>query len=149
MVIRKLATSLANIFLKPNASWGRAVLNLAASFAHGSYLPEDQCASVDLRAAILPTLSERQLVTLLYFSNVLAEEIGRWSSESRRSADSSRMADNIKDAFSLVEYVLHHILQRESSGSPVSDGAAGIEAINSYQVRPPLNDSHHLCSTRV
>ncbi|KAG2416133.1 hypothetical protein HFD88_007325 [Aspergillus terreus] len=133
MVIRKLATSLANIFLKPNAPWGRAALNLAASFAHGSYLPEDQCSSVDLQAAILPALSERQVVTLLYFSNILAEEIGRWSSESRRGADSSRIADNIKDALSLVEYVLHHILQQESSGTPVSDGAAGIEAINSYQ----------------
>ncbi|KAL4890370.1 armadillo-type protein [Aspergillus ambiguus] len=133
VVIRKLATSLANIFLKPNAPWTRALLNLAASFAHGSHLPEDQCPSIDLKTAILPALSERQLVTLLYFSNVLAEEIGRWNSESRRGADPSRIGDNVKDAFSLVEYILHHIIQQESSGSPVADGAAGTEAINSYQ----------------
>ncbi|KAF9894044.1 hypothetical protein FE257_009016 [Aspergillus nanangensis] len=103
LVIRKLATSLATIFLKRKSPWIRALWNLAASFANGSYLDEDQCPSVDLQTAILPALTERQVITLLYFSNVLAEEINRWDLDSRRNADSNRISDNTKDAFSLVE----------------------------------------------
>lgn len=143
LVIRKLATSLATIFLKPNAPWERAVLNLAASFAHGSYLHEEQVPSVDLQTTVLPVLSERQLVTLLYFSNVLAEEINRWSSEARKGVDGGRISDNTKDGLSLVEYVLHHILQQQDSGTPVSDGTAGIEAIDSYHVSLNCEPSYY------
>ena len=79
-------------------------------------------------------MSERQVVSLLYFSNILAEEINRWSPESRRNGDSNRASENIKHAFLLVEFVLRHMLQQESSGHSIFDGAPGIEALNSYQV---------------
>ncbi|KAE8317807.1 armadillo-type protein [Aspergillus transmontanensis] len=133
LVVRKLASSLATIFLKPNAPWNHALWNLAASLANGKHLLEEQCQSFDLQNAVLPAMSERQVVSLLYFSNILAEEINRWSPESRRNGDSNRASENIKHAFLLVEFVLRHMLQQESSGHSISDGAPGVEAINSYQ----------------
>ncbi|KAF5855536.1 hypothetical protein ETB97_009009 [Aspergillus alliaceus] len=133
LVVRKLASSLATIFLKPNAPWTHALWNIAASLANGKHLSEEQCQNFDLQDAVLPAMSERQVVSLLYFSNILAEEINRWGPESRRSGDSNRASENIKHAFVLVEFVLRHMLQQESSGQPISDGAPGVEAINSYQ----------------
>ncbi|OGM39816.1 importin 13 [Aspergillus bombycis] len=74
LVVRKLASSLATIFLKPNAPWNHAIWNLAASLANGKHISEEQ-----------------------------------------------------------FEFVLRHMLQQESSGHSISDGAPGVEAINSYQ----------------
>lgn len=134
LVIRKLASSLATIFLKPNAPWSRALCNLAASLADGKHVSEEYCKSIDLRNAVLPAMSERHVTSLLYFSNILAEEIHRWSSEPRRSREEHHTYVNVKDAFSVVDYVLSHIMRQHASGIPASDEALGTEAINSYQV---------------
>lgn len=134
-VIRKLATSLATIFLKANSPWAYAIWNLAASLANGKYISEEQCQSVDLQNAVLPAMAERQVMALLYFANILGEEINKWSSESRRrGADSDRISKNAQDAFLVVEFVLRHIVQQEVSGNPLSDGSLGIEAINAFHV---------------
>ncbi|OJI88998.1 hypothetical protein ASPTUDRAFT_60784 [Aspergillus tubingensis CBS 134.48] len=119
LVIRKLASSLATIFLKPNAPWSRALCNLAASLANGKHVSEEHCKSIDLRGAVLPAMSERH--------------IHRWSSEPRRSREEHHTYVNVKDAFAVVDYVLSHIMQQHASGIPVSDEALGTEAINSYQ----------------
>ncbi|PWY69249.1 importin 13 [Aspergillus eucalypticola CBS 122712] len=133
LVIRKLASSLATMFLKPNAPWSRALCNLAASLANGKHVSEEHCKSIDLRGAVLPAMSERHVTSLLYFSNILAEEIHRWSSEPRRSREEHHTYVNVKDAFAVVDYVLSHVMQQHASGIPVSDEALGTEAINSYQ----------------
>ncbi|PYH58407.1 importin 13 [Aspergillus niger CBS 101883] len=119
LVIRKLASSLATIFLKPNAPWSRALCNLAASLADGKHVSEEYCKSIDLRNAVLPAMSERH--------------IHRWSSEPRRSREEHHTYVNVKDAFSVVDYVLSHIMRQHASGIPASDEALGTEAINSYQ----------------
>ncbi|KAI9929911.1 hypothetical protein MW887_011721 [Aspergillus wentii] len=141
LVIRKLASSLATIFLKPSAPWTRALLNVAASLANGKYLSEEQCQSIDLETAVLPAMSEKQVVALLYFSNTLAEEFNKYGSETRRSAEGHRVAKNVNDAFCLAGFVLRHLLQQEASGSPVSDAAPGVEAINSYHMRETISAS--------
>ncbi|RDH29475.1 importin 13 [Aspergillus welwitschiae] len=119
LVIRKLASSLATIFLKPNAPWSRALCNLAASLADGKHVSEEYCKSIDLRDAVLPAMSERH--------------IHRWSSEPRRSREEHHTYVNVKDAFSVVDYVLSHIMRQHASGIPALDEALGTEAINSYQ----------------
>lgn len=134
LVIRKLASSLATVFLKPNSPWTYALINLAASLANGKYIAEDQCQSLDLGDVVLPVMSEPQVVSLLYFSKILGEEIERWSGEPQACADVGRVARNIEHAFCLVDVVLRHVLQQEASGIPVSSAAPGIEAINSYHV---------------
>lgn len=133
-MVRKLASSLATIFLRPGSPWTHALLNLAASLANGKYIPEEQCQSLDLEAAILPVMSETQVVSLLYFSNILAEDLDKCSADRRGGEGNRRVRRNAGDAFTLVQYVLHHVLHQEASGTPVSDAAAGTEAINSYQV---------------
>ncbi|KAL3471404.1 armadillo-type protein [Aspergillus californicus] len=133
LVIRKLASTLATIFLKVDAPWTRAVLSLGASLANGKNIREQECVSIDLQHAILPAMSERQVVSLLYFSNTLAEEISRLSQESRKSRDVQRISDNVRDAFRLMEFVLSRILQHNASGGSDSSEIAGTEAINSYQ----------------
>ena len=136
LVIRKLASSLATIFLKPNAPWTLALRNIAASLANRKHLSETECQSLDLANTILPAMAESQVVALLYFSNILAEEVNKWNAETRRTGENQRVVENIQDALSLVEYILNHILQREASGNSVPDATPGIEAITSYQVSP-------------
>ncbi|KAL2818454.1 armadillo-type protein [Aspergillus cavernicola] len=133
LVIRKLASSLATIFLKADAPWARAVLSLGASLANGKNVREQDCVSIDLRNAILPAMSERQVVALLYFSNTLSEEINRLGSESRKPGDTHRISENVRDGLLLVEFVLAQILQHNDSGGAVSSEVPGIEAIGSYQ----------------
>ncbi|KAH8433135.1 putative importin 13 [Aspergillus melleus] len=130
LVIRKLASSLATIFLKPKAPWTRAIKSLAASLANGKYVPEQQCQSFDLQNAILPAMPERYVASLLSFCNILGEEINR-SSESRKPEDADRISQNVEDAFALVNFVLYNILQQRASGNTIPEGP-GTETINSY-----------------
>ncbi|KAF4234001.1 hypothetical protein CNMCM6457_004150 [Aspergillus fumigatiaffinis] len=131
LVIRKLATTLATIFLKPGAPWTRAIWNVAASLAGSKYVPENQARSVDLLNSILPAMSQAQIVALLYFCNVLGEDINKWSPEFREGVDIRRAAENIQDAFVVVEFVLHHFLMQDASQDSY-DPAPGIEALNAY-----------------
>ena len=137
-MIRKLASSLATIFLKPKAPWTRAIKSLAASLANGKYVPEQQCQSFDLQNAILPAMPERYVASLLSFCNILGEEINR-SSESRKPEDADRISQNVEDAFALVNFVLYNILQQRATGNIIPEGP-GTETINSYHVssRTPL-----------
>lgn len=134
LVIRKLASSLATIFTKPKTPWTRALINLAASIANGKYISEEQCQSFSLEDAVLPVLSEAQLLSLLYFSNILGEELDRFNADLWRSGNDNRISENIDDAFCIVEFVLRRVLQQESSSVPGPGTAPGIEAINSYHV---------------
>lgn len=77
LVLRKLASSLVTIFLKPTSIWTRAILNVGASLVNGKYVSEEECKSVDFGTAVLPAMTEAQVVALLYFSHILAEEIDR------------------------------------------------------------------------
>ncbi|BDD59497.1 hypothetical protein MAP00_004701 [Monascus purpureus] len=77
-------------------------------------------------------MTEAQVVALLYFSHILAEEIDRSRPEFPRSTDTHRVAENTEDAFVLVEYVLHNIFHQEISGRPLSNQALGYEAVECY-----------------
>ncbi|KAI9374270.1 armadillo-type protein [Aspergillus egyptiacus] len=132
LVIRKLASTLATIFLKADSPWTRAILSLGASLANGKNVREQECISIDLQNTLFPAMSEVQVVSLLYFSNILAEDINRLGSDSRRHDDVRRISENVKDAFLLAEFVLSQILQHNASGGSVSTEVPGTEAINSY-----------------
>ncbi|KAL4903967.1 hypothetical protein BDW74DRAFT_36426 [Aspergillus multicolor] len=131
IVIRKLASTLATIFLKANAPWTRAILSLGASLANGKNAPEEQYSSIRLHD-ILSALSENQVTALLYFSKILAEEIGRSGAESRKPEDTRRISANLQDAFLLAEFVLSQMLAHNASGGSVANEIPGTEAINSY-----------------
>ncbi|KAL4933131.1 putative importin 13 [Aspergillus undulatus] len=133
VVIRKLASTLATIFLKADAPWTRAILSLGASLTNGKSVREEDCASIDLQNGIPSALSEGQVIALLYFSNILAEDISRLGTESRKPEDIRRISHNLRDAFSLVEFVLSQLLQYGVSGGSVANELPGTLAINSYQ----------------
>ena len=81
VVLRKLASSLVTIFLKPKSPWTRAILNVAVSLVVDKYVPEERCQGIDMETAALLAMNETQLVALLYFSHVLAEDTNRWRPE--------------------------------------------------------------------
>lgn len=134
VVIRKLASTLATIFLKTDAPWTRAILSLGASLANGKNVREEDCESLNLENNILPALSESHIISLLYFSNILAEETGRLGTESRKAGDTRRISENIRDAFTLVEFVLSQLLQHSTSGGSIANEVLGTEAISCYHV---------------
>ncbi|KAL3463978.1 armadillo-type protein [Aspergillus heterothallicus] len=133
LVIRKLASSLATIFLKAGSPWTRSILSLGASLASGKSIREEDCQSISFQSAILPALGQNQIVSLLYFSNILAEEINRLGSDSRRGDDVHRISENIQDAFFLVQFALLQILHHDASGSGVFNEVPGAVALDSYQ----------------
>ncbi|KAL4884145.1 armadillo-type protein [Aspergillus karnatakaensis] len=92
-------------------------------------------------------MTENQLVSLLYFSNTLAEEINRLGSESRKAEDVGRVSENISDAFQIVEFVLSQILQHDASGGSISNEVPGVEAINSYHSWVSVRSSFQLHDT--
>ncbi|KAL1967654.1 hypothetical protein VTN77DRAFT_2911 [Rasamsonia byssochlamydoides] len=132
LVIRKLASSLIAIFLKPNTSWNRAICDLAASLSNRNQVPKEQYLPTDFEGAALPALNELQIVALLQFSTTMAEEAVKHGSQVRRSGDHP-VADNIRDAFCLCDFVLRHILRQYVLGNPVDDVTIGIEALESYR----------------
>lgn len=133
LVIRKLASTLATIFLKTGAPWTRAILSIGASLANSKYVDEEACISVNLES-ILPSLSGGQIVALLYFSNILAEDICRLGMECRHLQDTRRISENLPDSFLLVEFVLSQIVQHGVSGGSAANEIPGTEAINSFHV---------------
>ncbi|EAW12818.1 putative importin 13 [Aspergillus clavatus NRRL 1] len=139
LVIRKLATTLATIFLKPSAPWIRALWTLAASLAGGKYVSEEHFHSADLLEAVLPAMSQTQIVALLYFCNILAEDMNKWSPELRQPDDTKRASANIPDAFGIVEFILRHFLLQEPSQNASYDPTPGIEAINAYHLTSTTN----------
>jgi hypothetical protein len=84
LVIRKLSSSLVALFLNPSTSWNRAICDLAASLSSHTQVPKDQYLPSDFEGAALPALNEPQIVALLQFSTVMAEESAKRSSLSQR-----------------------------------------------------------------
>ncbi|KAL4967516.1 putative importin 13 [Aspergillus stella-maris] len=144
VVIRKLASTLATIFLKTDAPWTRAILSLAASLTNGKSVREEECASIELQNGILSAMSESQVIALLYFSNILAEEASRLGTESRKPADTRRISENLRDAFTLVQFVVSQLLQHGASGGPVANELPGTLAITSYQTWISVRGSFQL-----
>jgi hypothetical protein len=149
MVIRKLASSLVALFMQPATPWKRAVLQLAASLANGGYVSEDGCRSLDFQNTVIPALSQKQVIALLFFSNHLAEETMRLGGDKydqdvvaegdpdimrdrRGMSVSVRVAHNTRDAFLLSKYVLRQISQQATVPE------LGTEAMNSWKVRSNL-----------
>ncbi|KAJ5902796.1 hypothetical protein N7495_003324 [Penicillium taxi] len=136
MVIRKLASSLVTIFRHSASTWTRAIWQLAASLANGSYVGEQEALTVDLLNTLLPALTSSKATALVFFSVALAEEAIRLEAEPQGSVGPiiERVVANIKDSFLLVQYILPQI----SYTVPVPENenaqlSLGIEAIGSWK----------------
>lgn len=156
MVIRKLASGLVALFMQPVTPWKQALLQLGASLAHGEYISEHDCQPVDFQNTVLPALSQKHVVALLFFSNALAEEAMRLGGDAndldaapqgnpevmrdrRGMSVPVRVAHNSRDAFLLVQYVLRQIIQHVAAPDHGAlEPALGTEAMNSWKVRSSL-----------
>ncbi|KAJ5323818.1 Armadillo-like helical [Penicillium atrosanguineum] len=135
-VIRKLASSLIAIFRHPTTSWKRALWQLAASLAHGSFVQEEQSQTVDFLSGVLPALSTPQATALLFFSVSLAEETLRLDTEPQNLVAPviQRAVSNIKDGFLLVQYIMRQIAQHPSiSQSESPEITLGVEAMIAWK----------------
>lgn len=144
-MIRKLASSLVALFMQPVTPWKNALLLLAASLAHGEYVSENECQSIDFQNTVIPALSQKQAMALLFFSNALAEEAMRPGCDINdldavtqggpRMSVNLRVSHNARDAFLLVQYVLRQIIQHVSMPDHGAlEPALGVEAMNAWKV---------------
>ena len=78
IVRRKFLTCMTAFFFKPSAPWTYCIRNIAISFAHGKFFPEDQADQSTFSMA-LPSLSYERVMAVLSFSTTLAEESLRYS----------------------------------------------------------------------
>lgn len=144
MVIRKLASSLVAIFRNAACSWKRAIWQVAASLAHGSYVTEEQSRTVDFLGGLLPALTTQKATALTFFSIALAEEASRLDTEPQDLVSSviQRVVENINDAFLLVRYTLQQIAHKAAvSEIDQAEVTLGNEAIGSWKV----GVLHHAC----
>ncbi|PGH32340.1 hypothetical protein GX50_04877 [[Emmonsia] crescens] len=106
VAIRKFMSTLTTFFFKPEAPWTHCIRHVAMSVASGKYLSEDQCEQESFEKLALPSLSYERMLPLLSFSTTLAEESSRYAlNEELRD----RLGPNLKDALSLIEFVLEQV----------------------------------------
>ncbi|KAJ5689414.1 Armadillo-like helical [Penicillium macrosclerotiorum] len=111
MVVRKLASSLVTIFKHPASNWKRALWQVAASLANGSFVSEQQSQTIPFSSGVLPNLDTQKTMALVFFSVALAEETLRLEAEPQDLVGPviQRSSTNIRDAFLLVQYILPQI----------------------------------------
>jgi hypothetical protein len=74
---KKLCSTLTTYFLRVPQAWNRPLLHVAASMRNGDALPSSSIEDTADITALIPGLSEHQLLALLWLSSTLAEEVSR------------------------------------------------------------------------
>ena len=96
LVTRKLCTALAVYFVQSVGSWQRCIRHLMCCFHANTVLHESVLDTYAADNEVLSTLSFSQVITTIYFANVLAEEVGKTSPDSIRTYDEvSLVLENI------------------------------------------------------
>ncbi|KAJ5322749.1 Armadillo-like helical [Penicillium brevicompactum] len=138
LVVRKLASSLVAILRHPATPMKQAVLQLAASLAHGEFVSEELVQGVDFEERILPRLNQHASGALLFFSIALAEEALRVDSEPQAGAGQTstlqRAILNMKDGLTFVQFILRNtMLIARTAGEDVVSVDLAAEAMSSWK----------------
>ncbi|KAJ5319174.1 Armadillo-like helical [Penicillium brevicompactum] len=138
LVVRKLASSLVAILRHPATPMKQAVLQLAASLAHGEFVSEELVQGVDFEERILPRLNQHASGALLFFSIALAEEALRVDSEPQAGAGQTsalqRAILNMKDGLTFVQFILRNMmLIARTAGENVVSVDLAAEAMSSWK----------------
>lgn len=80
IVARKLCSALVAYFLRPNVSWTRCLRTLIVAFKQGQIFHEQDIDSSITLDLLLSELKLEQMMTLLWFSQILAEEVSKHDS---------------------------------------------------------------------
>lgn len=138
MVVRKLASSLVAVFRNQASSWRRALWQLAASLAHGEYVPERESQTVEFLSGVLPALTTQKATALVFFSVALAEETLRLEFEPQELVGQAieRAVENIQDAFLLVKYIMQQVSYNAAEhGEDPTQITLVNEAMSSWKVK--------------
>jgi hypothetical protein len=74
-VLRKLCTSLVTYFCRPISDWSFPIRQLICAFHEGHFVPEDMIQNIALTDDIMNRLNTIQMITVLWFSTYLVQEL--------------------------------------------------------------------------
>ena len=106
MVLRKICSTLVTYFIRSPTSWQHPLLHLAMSFEHGDAVqgpaPSDAVQTI---TAILPALSEQQLMALMWFAATIAEDVGKVDSSTPSHARlHTQMESIVKESHAILSF---------------------------------------------
>ena len=82
LVTKKLCAALAAYFLRPHVSWNHCVRHLICCFKAGGVVPSQAVLQHTMTAELVMNLDQFQLMTALWFSTILIEEVGKTDASS-------------------------------------------------------------------
>ncbi|RMY44950.1 hypothetical protein D0865_10229 [Hortaea werneckii] len=105
LVTKKFSSTLTTYYLRSPIQWKRPILHLALSMQNGDPASEpDENATVSM-GGLCKSLSESQLIALLWFAATLADEVGRMENNTPALAQRHvQMEIIVEDASSLLKY---------------------------------------------
>lgn len=105
LVTKKLCSTLTTYCLRSPVLWKRPLLDIAVSMQNGDAIQDSSLDTVTDIQLILHSLDLVQIVTLLWFSDTLADEAGRLESNTATHAQlHSQMEVIVRDASALMSY---------------------------------------------
>ena len=124
MVLKKMCSTLVTYIIRSPTLWQAPLLHLAASFQQGDAVPAPESGdAAKAVASVLPTLSSRQQVVLMWFAATLAEDVCKVDANTPTHARLHAEMENIvKEASATLSF----------SFSQSSDGSVKREAIACY-----------------
>ena len=118
LVYRKLCSALTTFLVRSSLAWTRPISHLAKCFGTGNALPLDDDVDPNLESSTLSSIGPLQLTTLLYFSGVMADEIGRLDANASTSSRlHAGMELNVRDVSNLLDFSFHqtpHTIKKEA-----------------------------------
>lgn len=86
LVIKKLCTSLVAYFLRPSITWQKCIRHLIVCLNQGNVVPGDHSVMLETSSrVVIESLSESQLLAVLWFAGGLAEEVKQANAASLRT----------------------------------------------------------------
>ena len=87
LVIRKLCSSLIAYYLRPLGRWKQCIRHLVLSFNQGHVVNSNTLAQDTKLGQVATKLSQSCLMTILWFTAGLVEEVGKISAASMQTYD--------------------------------------------------------------
>jgi len=81
-VLRKLCSTLATLFGKPNSGWALPLRHICASMLSGHYVPQSNNPPMDALLRAAPPVSFHQIKGVVMVAAIIAEDLGSRSSSS-------------------------------------------------------------------
>ncbi|KAI7124297.1 hypothetical protein KC352_g32373, partial [Hortaea werneckii] len=105
LVTKKFSSTLTTYYLRSPTQWKRPILHLALSMQNGDTASEPDGNATVSMGGLCKSLSESQIIALLWFAATLADEVGRMENNTPALAQRHvQMEVIVEDASSLLKY---------------------------------------------